>query len=305
MADLVDGTEGEDLSSEEQEAARKEEEKGDLALSDLFNIDEGEGDEEEGETETPTETPAADPRYDALNEQLATLREKQAELATENAIYKEQARSARTPAPAPQIQEPDDEIDLEELNKALADNPGKAVIDLINKVTVKALRKAETSAARVSSEITQTQAAFQSDHARAFSDFGDHWQKNKEFTDLAERFYDQLTQAAPVINREGQRYAPGAIHASMAAAYGQLVREGKISPKVVALRERKTTPAKPMIGSKSEESSGEDSLLSGIPAREVAAMKRTAAKLGVSWDKYKETIVKSVRKDPNFGGFRR
>lgn len=305
MVDLAEGALEEEDSSEELEAARKEEEKGDLDLSNIFNLDE---EDEEGEPhgeEKATEKATEDPRYDSLKEELASLREKQVELATENSIYKQQLQ---TPQPQPQTQtpaEPEDEIDLEELNKALSENPGKAVVDLINKVTVKALKRAEVMAARVSSDITQSQSTLQSDHQRAISDYGDWWQKDKAFTDLTERFYAQLTQNSPVINREGQRYAPGAIQASMAAAYGQLIREGKLNPKVAVLKERRPMPAKPLLGSKTDAGTPEDHLFSGIPAREISAMKRTAAKLGVSWDKYKESIVSSVKKDPNFGGFKR
>ena len=282
----------------------------DMSLSGIFGraLDGGLDDEDE---EAPTEEPppaaesvTSDTKYDALQEQLAQLRERQAELETENNIYRSGLVQQQRPVQAPPRGPEDEEVDYDELNKAIQDNPAKAFVDMFNKYGPKIAKTAEQRAVQAASGVTQTQQVFKSDQDRSFSDFGDYWEKDKEFTNLANNFYDQITSNSPVVSNNGSRYHNGAIYAAMSMAYAALDRQGKLQKKVVPLNERRKPAIDPGIGAKSEKGS-DNGLFDGLPAREVAAMKRTAEKMGVSWDQYKSRMSKLAAREPGYGGLKR
>lgn len=303
MADIAGG---EQELGEEPESAPEVEE--DITLSTLFNQD---GDDEAPEVEkevveeskaaAPVITPPADDRYSLLESKLAEINDKLVEANTANNIFRMQLESRGREA-APEVDDSTD-IDVEALNKAIQENPAKAIIDILNKSLTKVQRNVETTATQRVMGVNNQQRMFDQDRNRATTEFGEYVKGDKDFVRRAEEIYAELTTNAPQVDQHGNKWSPGAIYAAMSATYGEFARQGKLKVgKGPLLTERKKAPISSMLGESSGNGAEGGGVLASYNTREIAVMKRTASKLGIPFDSYVKRLEKLKKSDSSYGG---
>lgn len=254
--------------------------------------------------------PAPAPTVDASAEKLAkieadlqSLREKNIELETRNNIYQSQLNE-RMSAPAPVVEPAKPGVmDFTAFKTKAAADPLQAIYELVSQhgeISKAQVQEALQGARGQTTEILQRQKAFDADRGAALAEFGELFNSNKEFGDLAGRIYNQLNASSTPLE-DGMRWSPGTMYAAAATAYAQMVKAGRINPnpKVVTLRERKPAPQNPLVGSTVADK--KPGFGDQFDARTQAIQRRTAEQMGIPLERYYKIMEGLQKNDPSYG----
>lgn len=256
--------------------------------------------------------PAPAPTVDAnaekfakFEQELQTLRDQNVELSTRNNILQSQFNDVRNTPAAPPAPEPPKPgvMQFDAFKAKAATDPLSAIYELVsqnNQLTKAEIESALTGAQGQTTAIIQRQKAFDADRGAALAEFGDLFNSDPRFAQLAGKIYNQLNEHnAPMA--DGMRWAPGTMYAAAATAYAQMVRAGHINPnpKVVTLRERKPMPQNPLVGSTT--ASAKQSYAEKFDAKTQAIQRRTAESMGITLERYYKIMEGLEKNDPSFG----
>jgi len=259
--------------------------------------------EEEGEKEetpaalspTPTPEPETEARYQALNDKLI-------ELQTQNNIlrFQQQQRDTQTPRSTTQDE---GELSLEKFREKVAKDPTSAIYELFEKGKKAGLEASAASVAQAKNEavaVMERQEAFKNDQTSVVAEYGDLLKDNREFSALAETIYAKMVANSPETS-PGKRWHPGAMYAATSIAFAQMVKAGRIksNSNIVQMRERKAKPANPLIGDTRADKPR--TIASDIAPQELAIMKKTAGRMGMSLERYLSIFEEMKKKDKSYG----
>jgi chromosome segregation ATPase len=272
----------------------------------------------------PAVDPSIDERFNKLETQFQTSRERSIRLETENAILRTQLEERHQ---QPQAQQPKPKnffeelgVTREEIDSGLRSDAAGTIVNLLEKANQRGYERARQEAIQAATQevvgINAHQDAWKRDMAATTGEYGELLNTNPEFKERADKVYNSLTAQSPAIDKQGTRWHPNAMYTAVSIAAAQLAREGKLSlgpqtPQAQQSRqtnvipiERKPKPSMPVLGDTSGSGSGGvDPLLADIPGDELAIMRKTARDLGVPLERYIGNIKKFRKQDRSYGGF--
>lgn len=254
----------------------------------------------------PAPAPTVDPnaeRMAKLEADFQALHDQNVALTTRNNIL--QSQFGERAAPQREEAQPKPGVmAFADFKSKAATDPIQAIYDLVSQrgeLSKAEALEAVSSVRGQASEMMQRREAFNSDRSSALAEFGEQFNSNPKFVDLAGKIYNQLNASSAPMD-DGMRWSPGTMYAAAATAYAQMVKAGHITanPKVVQLRERKPNPQNPLVGSTGAPKDTKG-FADQFSARDQAIQRKTAESMGITHERYLKIMEGLQKNDPSYG----